>query len=311
MSTAAAPVSDRSAAFTARAATTFSTPARPPLTTRRLPNATLAISSSFSAKPASQRASPASTSVATTTSPDFNVGSSPPATPKLITPLIVDGSKTVSSARNCCGSLLLQMTVMPGPAAMQVSCTIPVTINTGRGSIGLPADASSPAPKFTFRPLPPCCWCSSNSDTAPTPRAERTSDTHDSADKTPEESLLPCSAARPTSLFGSVLLLGTPRHARPRDARPRPLPSVQARPTPFARRSWGHPRNPYSRVGNWWHPRPSRRPCSGSTPASPLPCRSPGPGDPPRRHSARTVPTRYRKCSSAPSVHTTIPPRAG
>ena len=76
--------------------------------------------------------------------------------------------------------------------------------STGRGSIGLPTDASSPAPKITSRPLPPCCWCSANSGTAPTPRAGRTSDTHDSADKTPEESLLPCSAAHPTVLFRSV-----------------------------------------------------------------------------------------------------------
>src|SRR6202035_5867142 len=148
------------------------------------------------------------------------VGSSPPATPKLITPRIVEGSKTVKRARNCCGSLLLQMTVMPGPAAMRASCTRPVTIKIGRGSIGLPTDASRPAPKITFRPLPPCCWCSSNSDTAPTPRAERTSDTHDSADKTPEESPSPYSAAHPTVLFGSVWLLGTPPHGRPPDARP-------------------------------------------------------------------------------------------
>src|SRR6202158_896749 len=284
MSTAAAPVSDRSAAFSVWAAPTGSTPARPPPTPRRLPNPTLAISSSLSSKPATQRLAPATTSVATTTSPDFNVGSSPPATPKLITPLIVNGSKTVRSARNCCGLLLLQITVMPGPAAMRASCTRPVTISTGRGSIGLPADASSPAPKFTFRPLPPCCWCSSDSDTAPTPRAERTLDIHDSADKTPEESLLPCSAARPTNLFGFVLLLGTPRHARPRDARPRPLPSAEATPMPFARRSWEFPRTPYSLVGNWWHPRPSRRPCCGSTPASPRPCESRDPGGPPRLH---------------------------
>ena len=53
-----------------------------------------------------------------------------------------------SSARNCCGSLLLQMTVMPGPAAMRASCTRPVTINTGRGSIELPADCVSPRPQI-------------------------------------------------------------------------------------------------------------------------------------------------------------------
>src|SRR5207237_1160014 len=82
----AAPVSRRSAALQARAAITWSTPARPPRTTRRRRNAMLAISSSLSDRPASQRASPARTSVATTTSPDFSAGSSPPATPKLMTP---------------------------------------------------------------------------------------------------------------------------------------------------------------------------------------------------------------------------------
>ena len=73
---------------------------------RRRSSAALAISSSFSARPASQRASPAMTSVATTTSPDFSDGSSPPATPKVMTPRMVDGSNVASSARNCCGSLL-------------------------------------------------------------------------------------------------------------------------------------------------------------------------------------------------------------
>jgi hypothetical protein len=86
-----APVSECSAALQAVAAITCSTPARPPRTTRRRPSAMLAISSSFSARPASQRVSPAMTSVATTTSPDFSDGSSPPATPKLMTPLNVDG----------------------------------------------------------------------------------------------------------------------------------------------------------------------------------------------------------------------------
>ena len=61
------------------------------------------------------------TSVATTTSPDFSDGSSPPATPKLMTPRNVEGSSVASSARSCCGSLLLQMTIMPGPAAMRAS----------------------------------------------------------------------------------------------------------------------------------------------------------------------------------------------
>ena len=212
------------------------------------------------------------------------MGSSPPATPKLMTPLIVVGSNTVRSARNCCGSLLLQMTVMPGPAAMRASCTRPVTISTGRGSIRLPADAPFPAPNLTSRPLPPCCWSSSDSDTAPTPRAERTSNIHDSADKIPEESPSPYSAARPTVLFGSVWQLGTLRHGQPPGARPRPPPSAQARPMPFARRSSGPPQSPYNRVGSWWHPRPSRRRRSGSRPASPRPCASWGPGDRPRRH---------------------------
>ena len=83
--------------------------------------------------------SPASTSVATTTSPDFSDGSRPPATPKLMTPRNVEGSKR----RQQRAQLLriateLQMTIMPGPAAMRASCTKPVTIKTGRGSIELP-----------------------------------------------------------------------------------------------------------------------------------------------------------------------------
>ena len=67
----------------------------------------------------------------------FSDGSRPPATPKLMTPRNVEGSSVASSARSCCGSLELQMTIMPGPAAMRASCTKPVTIKTGRGSIGL------------------------------------------------------------------------------------------------------------------------------------------------------------------------------
>jgi len=191
MSTAAAPVSRRSAALQARAAITCSTPARPPRTTRRRRNAMLAISSSLSDRPASQRASPARTSVATTTSPDFSAGSSPPATPKLMTPLKVDESSVARSARNCRGSLELQMTNMPGPAAIRASCTRPVTISTGRGSTNLSAVTPSPAPKFTFRPLPPCCLCFSNFDTAPAPRAERIWSSHDNANKIPAESPLP------------------------------------------------------------------------------------------------------------------------
>ena len=54
-----------------------------------------------------------------------------------MTPLKVEESSVASSARNCCGSLELQMTIMPGPAAMRASCTNPVTIKTGRGSIEL------------------------------------------------------------------------------------------------------------------------------------------------------------------------------
>ncbi len=52
-----------------------------------------AIIASFSARPARKRASPARTSVATTTSPDFSDGSSPPATPNEMTPLKVAGIK--------------------------------------------------------------------------------------------------------------------------------------------------------------------------------------------------------------------------
>src|ERR1700675_413235 len=113
----------------------------------------------------------------------------------------------------------------------------------------LTADLPPPVPNFTFRPLPPLSWCSSGSDTAPTPRAERTSDSHDSVDKTPEESPLPCSVARPTGLFGFVWLLGTLPRGRPPDAQPRLPPSIQARPMPFAMRWRGHPHTPGSQIG--------------------------------------------------------------
>ena len=214
MSTAAAPVSERSAALQERPATTCSTPASAPLTTRRRLSAMLAIISSFSEVPASQRVSPAVTSVATTTSPDFSAGSSPPATPKLMTPRNVDESSVASRSRNCLGSLLLQMTIMPGPAAMRASCCRPVTIKTGRGSIAcspieLPTNAAAPAVKVTSRPLPPCCWCSSNFGTAPAPRAGRTLSSHGIANKTRAENRLPCAAAHPTDLFRSVCFLGT------------------------------------------------------------------------------------------------------
>src|SRR5205814_10446982 len=111
--------------------------------------------------------------------------------------------------------------------------TKPVTIKTGRGSIefcsiDLPTIAAAPAPKVTSRPLPPCYWCCSSFDTAPTPRAERTSSSHDNANKTPAETPLPCTAPRPTVLFRSAWLLGTPHHARPPGSRPRPPPSAQA-----------------------------------------------------------------------------------
>src|SRR5690349_11736699 len=223
MSTAAAPVSECSAALQVLAATISSTPASRPLTTRRRPSAMLAIWPSVSGSPASQRASPAMTSVATTTSPVFREGSSPPATPNEITPRTEVGSSVVRSARNWLGSLDEQITAMPGPAAMRASCTRPVTIKIGRGSILPPAE--SYAPNFTSRPLPPCCWYSSDCDTAPAPKAERTLDSHDSVGKTPEESLLPYSVAHPTALFRSVLQLGTRCPVRLRDCLPHPPPS--------------------------------------------------------------------------------------
>jgi hypothetical protein len=92
----------------------------------------LVMSSPVSEEPASQRVSPAVTSVAMTTSPDSRAGSSPPATPKLITPLNVEESMVASKARNCSGLLPLQITIRPEPAAIRASCTKPVTIKTGR-----------------------------------------------------------------------------------------------------------------------------------------------------------------------------------
>ena len=187
MSTAAAPVIERRAALQAFAAITSSTPASPPRTILRRFSAALAIISSFRADAARKRVSPDITSVATTTSPDLSDGSSPPATPNEITPRKVVGSSVASNARSCCGSLELQITIMPGPAAIRASCTNPVTINTGRGSILLSTVSAAPASTITSRPLPPCYWCFSDSDTAPAPRAERTSSSHDIASKIPAE----------------------------------------------------------------------------------------------------------------------------
>src|SRR5581483_7076120 len=185
-------------------------------------------------RPASQRVSPAMTSVATTTSPVFREGSSPPATPNEITPRIEVGSSVVSSARNWLGSLDEQITAMPGPAAMRASCTRPVTIKIGRGST-LPPVEPSLAPNLTSRPLPPCCWCVSDFDTAPAPKAERTLDSHDSVGKTPVETPLPYSVAHPTDLFRSVWQLGTRHPGQLPDFRPRRRPSAPARPMPSAR----------------------------------------------------------------------------
>jgi hypothetical protein len=54
-----------------------------------------------------------------------------------MTPLNVVESSVARSERNWLGSLLLQTTIMPGPAAMRASCAKPVMIKTGRGSIRL------------------------------------------------------------------------------------------------------------------------------------------------------------------------------
>ncbi len=142
MSTAAAPVSEcscRLAGLRGNDALDAGEPAAHHAAAARVGlqrfSVALAIISSFSAMSARNLVSPAMTSVATTTSPVFSDGSRPPATPKEITPRKVDESSVESRARKLLGSLELQMTIMPGPAAMRASCTNPVTIKTGRGSI--------------------------------------------------------------------------------------------------------------------------------------------------------------------------------
>ncbi len=201
ISTAAAPNSERSAALPACPVTTFSTPTRPPRNTFWRPTPAPAISSSLRTSDADQRLLPATTSVATTTAPDLRSGSRPPATPKLMTPRMVAGSKSASRLRSWTGSLELQMTVMPGPAAIFASWTSPVTINTGRGSVVSPAVEMPPSPKITSQPLRSCCWCSSNSGTAPTPRAGRISSSHDNADKTHGEAGSGVTGLVPESFF--------------------------------------------------------------------------------------------------------------
>src|SRR6202000_1692553 len=89
--------------------------------------------------------------------------------------------------------------------------------------------APSLAPNLTSRPLPPCCWCFSDFDTAPAPKAERTLGNHDSVGETREETLLPCSAAHPTELFRSVLQLVTRSLVSLRGFLSRRPPSAPAR----------------------------------------------------------------------------------
>ena len=64
-----------------------------------------------------------------------------------MTPRIVDGSKLARSARNCCGSLLLQITVMPGPAAMRASCTSPSRSEPAADRIDAPTHRDVPRPQ--------------------------------------------------------------------------------------------------------------------------------------------------------------------
>ncbi len=160
MSTAAAPVIERSAALQAFAAITSSTPASPPRTILRRFSAALAIISSFSADAARNRVSPDITSVATTTSPDLSDGSSPPATPNEITPRNVVGSSVASSARSCCGSLGAADHDHAG-TRRDAGLLHQSSHNQYRPRINSTVHGlrRPPPPTITSRPLPPCYWC--------------------------------------------------------------------------------------------------------------------------------------------------------
>ena len=152
MSTAAAPVSECSAALQAVAAITCSTPARPPRTTRRRRSA--ARGDQFLVQRQSRPENGYRRPEPRSPPPRRPISATDPARRRRrseMTPLKVVESSVASSARNCCGSLELQMTIMPGPAAMRASCTNPVTIKTGRGSF----NCDQPNCPRSRRPPPP------------------------------------------------------------------------------------------------------------------------------------------------------------
>ena len=185
MSTAAAPVSERSAAFPARATTTWL-----PLSARSTPwdNAPAPQRdagdrrSSFSARPASQRgvARPIPSAchqhdVARSQCP----GSSPPATPKLITPPNLSmGQKRSKEPAIAAGS---STAADDGHAGPRRNAGLPAPdlsqlISGPQDQLDCPRPRPAPPPNSHSDPVPPCCWCSLNIPipTAPTPRAERT-----------------------------------------------------------------------------------------------------------------------------------------
>ena len=185
--------------------------------------------------------------------PGLRCGARPPATPKLISPpqpaAIACVSREESSSRR-----RRRLPERQDPPRCEPRTPSPPPRSFGR------------APRaITFRRIPPGYCRSSDSDTAPSPIAERIEDTRDSANRTPAETPWRCTAARPKARQRPVSAQDTRCRVQQPHAPPRRPPSDQARPMPFARRCWAPPRSRGSRACSSPRPRPSRRRRSGST----------------------------------------------
>src|SRR5438552_5956791 len=132
------------------------------------------------------------------------------------------GSNTRSRPRSWRGSLELQITVIPGPAAMRASCGSPVTIR-----IGLSPAAPPPAPIITFPPLQPYYSWLASSDISPAPTVERISDTHGSVSRIRGESQWLYISARPIHPLCSGTASDKQHPCPHRDGLPRRLPLTQ------------------------------------------------------------------------------------
>ena len=203
---------------------------------------------------------------------------------------------------------------MPGPAAMRASCTNPVTIKTGRGSFNCdyPRTRRPPPPNSHPDPYHPAVGASQIPIPRQRPERKELRVTMITQIKHPRKARCRVALPRPTALFRSVWLLGT-RTPRATAGCLDLARRHQSKQGPCRLRGGG--RRPLESlviesVADGILAPAAVRVLDRQQPVHRL-ATSPGPGGRPRRHSARTAPTRCRRCSSGPSGRTMTPPRAG